>query len=54
MYSTSHDLRAPISSLKGLVYLACREKDPENLKTYFKLMTESLERQDNFISEIIF
>ncbi|PTB96897.1 two-component sensor histidine kinase [Marivirga lumbricoides] len=53
VYSTSHDLRAPISSLKGLVYLACREKDPENLKTYFKLMTESLERQDNFISEII-
>lgn len=53
VYSTSHDLRAPISSLKGLVYLAHREKDPENLKTYFKLMTESLERQDNFINEII-
>lgn len=53
VYSTSHDLRAPISSLKGLVYLACREKDPENLKTYFKLMTESLERQDNFINEIM-
>lgn len=53
VYSASHDLRSPITSLKGLIEIAISEKDPEELKNYLNLMNQSLTRQDQFISDII-
>lgn len=53
VYSASHDLRSPITSLKGLIEIAINEENPEELKNYLNLMNQSLTRQDKFISDII-
>ncbi|MBL0742182.1 sensor histidine kinase [Chryseolinea lacunae] len=53
VYSASHDIRAPLMSLKGLIEIAQIEDDPEQLKEYLKLMQLSLEKQDHFINDII-
>jgi signal transduction histidine kinase len=53
VYSASHDLRAPISSLKGLVYIAKREHEIGQIVKYLDIMDDVLTRQDNFIKEII-
>jgi signal transduction histidine kinase len=52
-YSASHDLRAPISSLKGLVLLSKSENDPIIIQQYLELMTKTLDKQDSFIKDII-
>ncbi len=53
VYSASHDLRAPITSLKGLIKVAKLAKDQEKVKQYFLLMEKSLDKQDDFIRQII-
>ncbi|WP_243230251.1 sensor histidine kinase [Flavobacterium pectinovorum] len=53
VYSASHDLRSPITSLKGLIEIAQLEDDMEQIKDYLGLMYQSLVRQDQFISDII-
>jgi signal transduction histidine kinase len=53
VYSASHDLRAPISSLKGLVEITRFEKNPEQVLHYLALMDKTLNKQDQFIEEII-
>jgi signal transduction histidine kinase len=53
LYSASHDLRAPISSLKGLIQIAELEGDGEKIKGYLTMMNTVLDKQDNFIKEII-
>lgn len=53
VYSASHDLRAPISSLKGLIEITRLEKDPEQIYHYLSLMDKTLNNQDQFIAEII-
>ncbi|MNQ27615.1 Signal-transduction histidine kinase senX3 [compost metagenome] len=53
VYSASHDLRSPITSLKGLIEVAQLEDDPDQIKYYLKLMCQSLNKQDQFISDII-
>lgn len=53
VYSASHDLRAPLASLKGLLLLANEEKDMGEIKYYLKLILETTEKQDRFISDII-
>lgn len=53
VYSASHDLRAPISSLKGLVSLSKVENDPTIIQQYLELMTKTLDKQDSFIKDII-
>ncbi|NMM50419.1 PAS domain S-box protein [Marinigracilibium pacificum] len=51
VYSASHDLRAPLTSLLGLINIA--EKDYDNLEQYFDLMKKSINKQDGFIKDII-
>ncbi|MCX2744367.1 PAS domain-containing sensor histidine kinase [Mangrovivirga sp. M17] len=51
VYSASHDLRAPLTSLLGLINIA--EKDKENLEQYLELMKKSIFKQDGFIKDII-
>ena len=53
VYSASHDLRSPITSLKGLVEILKQEKNPEQIQEYLNLMQQVLVKQDQFISDII-
>jgi signal transduction histidine kinase len=53
VYSASHDLRSPITSLKGLIEITQLEDDIDQIKDYLKLMHQSLTKQDQFISDII-
>jgi signal transduction histidine kinase len=53
VYSASHDLRAPLSSLLGLIELAQLSEDPEEIKHCLKLMRNSVSDLDGFIREII-
>jgi signal transduction histidine kinase len=53
VYSASHDLRAPISSLSGLIEIAMVEGDVNQIKSYLALMKTTLSKQDEFIREII-
>ena len=53
VYSASHDLRSPITSLKGLIEIAIDEENLDQIKNYLNLMNTSLTRQDQFISDII-
>ena len=53
VYSVSHDLRAPIASMKGLVNLLQLEGNPEATKLYSNLISKNLCRLDFFIVEIL-
>jgi PAS domain S-box-containing protein len=53
VYSASHDLRAPIASLLGLVNLLKDETDRNRIKDLITLQERSLKRLDYFIQEIV-
>ncbi len=53
VYSASHDLKAPLASVLGLVSLARRESDPETRQQYYEMMERSVARLDQFIEDII-
>jgi signal transduction histidine kinase len=53
LYSTSHDLRAPISSVLGLVNLARMDKGGNLKSIYLDMIEKSMRRQDHFIREIV-
>jgi len=53
VYSASHDLRSPITSLKGLIKITQLEDSVNQIKDYLYLMEQSLAKQDQFISDII-
>lgn len=53
VYSVSHDLRAPIASVLGLIDIAKKEPDEAQRLRYLSLMQESLLRLDSFIHDII-
>ena len=53
VYKASHDLRAPVLSAIGLTDLMTSAKTLEDAKKYATLQKESLEKLDNFITDII-
>ncbi|HOS47959.1 MAG TPA: HAMP domain-containing sensor histidine kinase [Bacteroidia bacterium] len=53
VYSVSHDLRAPLTGMLGVIMLAEKdEKDSKN-SDYFRLLKCSVKRLDCFISDIL-
>lgn len=53
VYSASHDLKAPLASMLGLIELSKMEPDKEEQKKYFEMMERSINRLDQFIRDII-
>jgi signal transduction histidine kinase len=53
VYSASHDLRSPITSLQGLIEITQLEDDVDVIRDYLVLMHQSLAKQDKFINDII-
>jgi signal transduction histidine kinase len=53
VYKVSHDLRAPIASVLGLVNLARKENKFDTLKQYFDMVGKSAFQQDLFIKDIL-
>lgn len=53
VYSLSHDLRAPLTSLQGLVKFSSLETDITSIKENMLLMDKLLDKQDVFIKDVI-
>jgi signal transduction histidine kinase len=53
VYSVSHDLRAPIASVLGLINLAKKDTDVEMKNIYLEKINNSALQQDSFIREIL-
>lgn len=53
VYSASHDLRAPIASLLGLIEVARLEKNMDNMGRLLDMQKKSLQRLDHFIKDIV-
>jgi PAS domain S-box-containing protein len=53
VYSASHDLRAPLASILGLISISRREEISENQKQYLQMMETSVNRLDVFIKKIL-
>lgn len=53
VYSVSHDLRAPIASILGLINLAKKDKGDNTKLAYLEMMEKSAKQQDYFIKEIL-
>jgi signal transduction histidine kinase len=55
VYSTSHDLRAPLASILGLISLTELEKEPipDEIVKYLQMIKERVNSLDDFIQDII-
>lgn len=53
VYSASHDLRAPLRSLLGLIEVTQRTTNPAELEQCYALMKDRVHNMDAFIKEII-
>lgn len=53
VYSASHDLKAPLSSMLGLIEIAQRTDDPEEVNACLGMMRGRVKNLDEFILEII-
>lgn len=53
VYSASHDLRAPLSSLLGLIEISQRTNDVEEIKHCLSMMKARVADLDSFIKDII-
>ncbi|HEY4322866.1 MAG TPA: HAMP domain-containing sensor histidine kinase [Mucilaginibacter sp.] len=53
VFNVTHDLRSPLTSIIGLINMIDEETDPEQIKSYTLMMKNSLEKQDQFINEML-
>lgn len=52
VYSTSHDLRAPLASVSGLINLSVNNPNPEEVRKYLGMMNARVKSLDSFIKDI--
>jgi signal transduction histidine kinase len=52
VYSTSHDLRAPLTSIMGLINITLDNQNPNEVKRYLSLMKDRVHSLDDFIKDI--
>jgi signal transduction histidine kinase len=52
VYSTSHDLRAPLTSVMGLINITERSQNPEDVTKYLAMMRDRVHSLDRFIKDI--
>ncbi len=53
VYKVSHDLRAPLSSVLGLVNLASLKGNTDNLEDYILRIGQKVKQLDHFISDVL-
>ena len=53
VYKVSHDLRAPLSSILGLVNLAKLPGNDDNLKDYLNVIEKKVHLLDHFITDVL-
>jgi PAS domain S-box-containing protein len=53
VYKVSHDLRAPLSSVLGLINLARLPGNDDNLKDYFSVIEKKVNQLDHFITDVL-
>jgi signal transduction histidine kinase len=53
LYSTSHDLRAPVASLLGLINIAKHDIKDEAGQQYVKMMEDRVKKLDHIFSDIL-
>ncbi|MBC7390596.1 MAG: PAS domain S-box protein [Opitutaceae bacterium] len=53
VYSASHDLRAPIASVLGLIEVMKMENKPDMILGYIEKQKKALKKMDDFIQEIV-
>ncbi len=53
VYSVSHDLRAPIASVLGLINLAQKDSSKSMTRKYLGMIEDSVVQQDKFIRKIL-
>lgn len=52
VYKVSHDLKAPLRSVLGLINLSQKENSNETVKLYLEMMTRSIRNMDVFIKDL--
>ncbi len=53
VYKASHDMRAPLTSLLGLIDISKRETDPVALNNFLELQAKSIRKLDGYIVDIL-
>jgi two-component sensor histidine kinase len=53
VYKASHDMRAPLTSLLGLIDISKRETDPMVLNNFLELQAKSIRKLDSYIVDIL-
>lgn len=53
VYSASHDLKAPLASIMGLITISKLENDPIVISQYLDMINTSVHKLDRFIKDII-
>lgn len=52
VYRASHDLKAPLNSIMGLIDIVDKEEHVEGIKTYVGMMDKSVRKLDSFIRQL--
>ncbi len=53
LYSTSHDLRAPIASMKGIIHISEKDVEDKTARQYFRMIGQRVDKLNELISDIL-